>query len=56
MLQVRKWASTCWASSYNDWITIPIDTELVIFFSKFLENKGISPGAKVPIILLPRKS
>lgn len=26
------------------------------FFSKFLENKGISLGAKAPIILLPRKS
>ena len=59
MLLVTKWASrilTCWASSYKNWITIPRDIELVLFFSRFLEKKGISLGEKVPIILLPRKS
>lgn len=59
ILPVTKWASrilTCWASSYKNWITIPRDIELVLFFSRFLEKKGISLGEKVSIILLPRKS
>lgn len=59
MLPATKRASrilTCWASSYKNWITIPRDIELVLFFSRFLEKKGISLGEKVPIILLPRKS